>query len=127
MPWDTLRDLTRKGVEIASHTVSHPHLPALSDTELRAELTQSKQRMEDELGRQCRFVAYPYGHDDVRVHKAAKAAGYVGAFSLDGRAKDPFAFPRVDIYRGDGAMRFAAKVSPLRTSVNTVRRVLLRR
>lgn len=115
MPWDTLRELAREGVEIGSHTVSHPHLPQLSDAQLRAELTQSKQRVEDELGQACRVLAYPYGDDDVRVHEATRAAGYAGAFSLRGRAGSRFALPRVDVYRGDGALRFALKVSPWRT------------
>ncbi len=116
MSWDDLRELARQGVEIGSHTASHPHLPELTDAELRAELVESKQRIEDELGRPCRVLAYPYGHDDVRVHEAARASGYGCAFSLRGIAgrADPFALPRVDIYRGDGSVRFALKASPLR-------------
>lgn len=116
MSWETLRELVARGIEVGSHTVSHPHLPQLSDRELRAELTESKQRLEDELRQRCRFLAYPYGDDDARVHEAARSAGYEGAFSLRGRAGDRFAMPRVDVYRGDGLMRFALKASPLRNA-----------
>jgi peptidoglycan/xylan/chitin deacetylase (PgdA/CDA1 family) len=114
MPWETLRELAARGVEIGSHTVSHPHLPHLTDAALRHELADSRAEIEAELGRPCRFVAYPYGDDDGRVHAAARAAGYTAAYTLRGSAWHPnaLALRRVDVYRGDGATRFAAKATP---------------
>jgi peptidoglycan/xylan/chitin deacetylase (PgdA/CDA1 family) len=117
MRWDALRELAERGVEIGSHTVSHPHLPHLGDAELRAELADSRERCEAELARPCRYVAYPYGEHDPRVRAAARAAGYDAAFALDARAGDRFAVPRVDLYRGDGAVVTTLKTSPLRRSV----------
>jgi|SRR5829696_141068 len=115
MDWDALRDLAARGVEIGSHTVSHAHLPELSDFELRRELHDSREAIEAELGRPCRFLAYPYGEDDPRVHAAARVAGYAGAYTLRRKSGglDPFTVPRVDVYRGDGMGRFALKASPL--------------
>lgn len=114
MDWDALRALVERGVEVGAHTVSHAHLTQLGDDELRRELTVSKARLEDELGRRCRFLAYPFGEDDARVHAAAEAAGYDAAFSLRGDAtgRNRFALPRVDVYRKDTALRFAVKVTP---------------
>ena len=114
MDWDALRALVERGVEVGSHTVSHAHLTRLGDDELRRELTESKARLEDELGRPCRYLAYPFGEDDARVHAAAESAGYDAALSLRGDATglDRFALPRVDIYRKDTALRFALKASP---------------
>ena len=115
MDWDALRDIADRGVEVGSHTVSHPHLPELSDAELRRELSDSREAIEAELGRPCRYLAYPYGEDDRRVHAAAQAAGYTGAYTLrrKGDGLDRFAVPRVDVYRGDGMGRFALKSSPV--------------
>lgn len=115
MDWDTLRGLVERGVGVASHTVTHAHLTRLGDDELKRELGESKERLEDELGRPCRFVAYPYGEDDARVHAAAAAAGYDAAFSLRGNAAgtDRYALPRVDVYRKDTRLRFALKASPM--------------
>lgn len=126
MPWETLREVAGQGVEIGSHSVSHPHLTQLADADLRAELVESKQRLEDELGQECRVLAYPYGDEDARVAAAARAAGYEAAFSLRGRAGvlGRFALPRVDVYRGDGAVRFALKVSPLRAPARAARAAL---
>lgn len=116
MTWDELRSLAEQGIEVGSHTVSHPHLPRLADEELERELRESRTQLEDELGRPCRFLAYPFGDDDERVYRSAERAGYEGAFSLRGPAKghDRYAIPRVDIYRRDTALRARLKTSSLR-------------
>lgn len=113
LQWDSLRELTERGVEIGSHTESHPHLITLSDHELTRELTRSRKRIEDELGRGCRYVAYPFGESDARVRKAARAAGYEAAFNLRAGPEEDarFGWPRVDVYRRDGKVRFALKAS----------------
>jgi peptidoglycan/xylan/chitin deacetylase (PgdA/CDA1 family) len=113
MPWDELRALADDGVEIGSHTASHPHLTTLDDAVLRAELSASRERLEDELGRKCRFLAYPYGEEDTRVRAAARAAGYTAAFALraEARPRDPFGFPRLGVWRKDRVARLIAKIA----------------
>jgi peptidoglycan/xylan/chitin deacetylase (PgdA/CDA1 family) len=113
MKWDELGALAERGIEVGSHTLTHPHLPRLSDAELRRELLDSRGRLEDELRRPCRYVAYPFGDDDERVHRAAEQTGYEAAFSLRART-DPFdryAIPRVDLYRKDTLLRTTLKTS----------------
>lgn len=114
MDWDALAELSRRGVEIGSHTASHPHLPQLSDAQLRHELMDSRERLEERLTRPCRTLAYPYGEEDRRVRAAARDAGYALAFGLRGERStlDPHALPRVEIYRHDGRARYALKTSP---------------
>ena len=131
MNWNELRESASMGVDIGSHTVSHPHLTRLGDSELKRELEVSKERIEDELRRPCRFLAYPYGEQDSRVRAAARAAGYEAAFALDARRGDPYAVPRVDIYRSDGQFRFALKTSvayrSIQTGMTTLRKTRPRR
>jgi peptidoglycan/xylan/chitin deacetylase (PgdA/CDA1 family) len=126
LDWEGLRELAGRGVEIGSHTVTHPHLPDLSDDALRAELEDSRRELEDELRRPCRFLAYPFGHDDARVHRAAAAAGYAAAFSLAAKptadARNRFALPRVDVYRKDGLLRSMLKTSAVRPLAGSVAR-----
>jgi peptidoglycan/xylan/chitin deacetylase (PgdA/CDA1 family) len=126
MSWDELRALTDRGVEIGSHTVSHPHLPQLSEEEIRTELVDSRARFEDELGGPCRFLAYPFGEHDSRVRAAARRAGYAGAFALATGAdkRDDFALPRVDLYRKDNRLSTILKTSPLRRPAAALRRAL---
>jgi peptidoglycan/xylan/chitin deacetylase (PgdA/CDA1 family) len=113
MTWDELRGLAADGVEIGSHTVSHPHLPRLSEVELDRELRDSRARVEDELGRPCRLFAYPYGEHGERVQAAVRRAGYEAAFALGEGASpgNPYALPRVDLYRRDSLLRATLKTS----------------
>jgi peptidoglycan/xylan/chitin deacetylase (PgdA/CDA1 family) len=106
MGWDELRSL-------GSHTLSHPHLRALGDEELRRELADSKARLEEELGRPCRYLAYPFGEENERVRAAARRAGYDAAFALPGREDriDRFALPRVGVYRGDSRLKLGLKTT----------------
>jgi peptidoglycan/xylan/chitin deacetylase (PgdA/CDA1 family) len=94
MTWDELR-----GLDVGSHGVTHAHLPRLSDEELRRELVESKQQIEDELGRACSDFAYPYGEHDERVRAAVRAAGYDRAYGLVDDGGEQYALRRVDLYR----------------------------
>ncbi len=99
MSWDELREHAARGIAIGSHVVSHPHLTTLSDDDLRRELTESKEEIEDRLGRVCDDLAYPYGEHDARVRAEAQAAGYGRAYALRGSSSDAYAAPRLDLYR----------------------------
>lgn len=115
MSWEELRGLAERGVEIGSHTVTHAHLTRLSDGELSRELQDSRSRLEDELGRPCTLLAYPYGENDGRVREAARRAGYAAAFALRETfaSPDTFALPRVDLYRKDTPLRARLKTALL--------------
>src|SRR5215210_7741522 len=104
MTWDQLREISSQGIEVGSHSLKHDHLTQLSDAELVADLSESRAWLEEELGRPCRFLAYPYGDADARVHRAARAAGYQAAFASPGLEKpiNLFALPRVGVWRSDG-------------------------
>lgn len=96
-----LREMSANGIEIGSHTVSHAHLTALSDSDLAAELGDSKKAIEDLIGKPVEGFAYPYGEWDARVKDAVVQAGYryaaatnIGALAP---ATDPFAIPRINM------------------------------
>jgi peptidoglycan/xylan/chitin deacetylase (PgdA/CDA1 family) len=99
MNWDELREQAARGIAIGSHAVSHPHLTTLSEDELRRELNESREEIEDRLGRPCEDLAYPYGEHDERVRAATRAAGYRRAYALRGSRSDAYAAPRLDLYR----------------------------
>lgn len=115
MDWAAVRSIRSRGFGIGSHTVSHPHLTRLSGAELMTELVQSRNRIEEVLNEPCRFLAYPYGESDVLVRRAAEEAGYQAAFSLRrAGVDDRYGLPRLDVYRGDGSIRFRLKTSAAR-------------
>jgi peptidoglycan/xylan/chitin deacetylase (PgdA/CDA1 family) len=113
LSWDELREASARGLEVGSHTRRHFDLRGLSDEALRDELATSREQLDDQLGRRCRYLAYPYGQFDRRVQLAAARAGYdaavglVGVGSLGGR----LGIPRVDPSRADGPLRIGFKSS----------------
>jgi len=113
MGWDDLRALVERNIEVGSHTLTHPHLTRLGDHELLRELQVSRERLQDQLGVRCRFLAYPYGEEDERVRAAARLSGYEAAFALPGShtSFDIYAVPRVGIWRKDGPVRVSVKTS----------------
>lgn len=115
MTWAELRTLADDGWEIGSHTGSHPRLTQVDDSTLEDQLVRSKRACEEQLGRPCTSLAYPYGDVDARVIGAARRAGYRAAAALPDRgtgSSGRFNYPRIGIYRADGALRFRVKVAP---------------
>jgi peptidoglycan/xylan/chitin deacetylase (PgdA/CDA1 family) len=123
MNWEELRELAERGVEIGSHTVSHPHLTLLSDEELDRELRDSRVRIEDELRRPARLLAYPYGEHDARVQAAVKRAGYAAAFAQwpGSSLRNDYALPRVSFYRADSLRRAMFKTTKLGPGLASLR------
>ncbi|MFN0163536.1 MAG: polysaccharide deacetylase family protein [Burkholderiales bacterium] len=56
-----LRELSRRGVEIGAHTVSHAILSTLNVEAARQEVAGGRARLEETLGRPVRLFAYPNG------------------------------------------------------------------
>lgn len=96
-----LREVHAKGLEIGSHSESHRDLTKLPESELRAELSGSKSRLEDALGAPVTTFCYPYGAFDQRVVEAVKAAGYRAATVIRGGISpdlsDPYRLKRVAV------------------------------
>lgn len=93
--WDEIREMSDSGIiDIESHTVSHPWLTGEKDEALKKELEDSKQILEEKLGKSVSFLCYPMGGYDERVKRAAKEAGYKAAFAT----KPARLSPDCDVY-----------------------------
>ncbi|MGB9198122.1 MAG: polysaccharide deacetylase family protein [Terriglobales bacterium] len=115
---DDVRQLAANGVEIGSHTATHPVLGALDPESARRELAASKMALEKVLGREVRSLAYPFGAPGLdfrpRDEELARESGYALAFAGAGgfatRSSNRFALPRMGIGRMTRA-QFAATVT----------------
>ena len=97
MTWEELRRLDREGLcTVASQTVTHRSLDALSGPEIAQELRESKAALERHLGHPVRYLAYPNGAYDARCEAAAAGAGYALAF---GEVQRPFGKDRYAVER----------------------------
>ena len=79
MTWDQVIEMSVSGMEIGSHSVTHPILSMLTDSNLAQELQESKTTIEQRIGKEVTVLAYPNGSDasvGKRVEDAAKDAGY---------------------------------------------------
>ena len=60
--WDEARELaSHELVTIGAHSLSHPRLSGLQVEAARRQMTESRARLERELGQRIRHFAYPYG------------------------------------------------------------------
>ena len=73
------------GIDIESHTVDHSYLNKLTKDKQLEELTNSKAFLEKLLNKKINYIAYPYGAYNNNTVECAKEAGYIMAFTTDGR------------------------------------------
>ncbi|RYZ87625.1 MAG: polysaccharide deacetylase family protein, partial [Moraxellaceae bacterium] len=59
--WNDLREMHKEGLDIGSHSVSHPIFSALKPSELQDELEISKHRITEEIGIEPMGICYPNG------------------------------------------------------------------
>ncbi|HSI72437.1 MAG TPA: polysaccharide deacetylase family protein [Fimbriimonas sp.] len=83
MSWKQLLELDKEGlVTIASQTRTHPQdLTKLNGEQLRWELVGSRRVLEEKLGHEILYLAYPNGKFDDRVATYSEAAKYKMAFT----------------------------------------------
>jgi peptidoglycan/xylan/chitin deacetylase (PgdA/CDA1 family) len=86
LDWAEARELARSPlVEIGAHSVSHRPLAGLTAEAARAEMSESRDRLVEELGADVAFFAYPYGGPECGPREFAMAAelGYRAALTSD--------------------------------------------
>ena len=112
---DEVLEMQALGVEFASHSWAHHDLTTLGYDRCLEDLRDSRQLLEDLLGRPVPYLAYPRGRHDADVRRAAARAGYTNAFTLP-QAAEPFdaahSVPRVGVWPGNGAAALAVKTEP---------------
>ncbi|HSP35982.1 MAG TPA: polysaccharide deacetylase family protein [Thermoanaerobaculia bacterium] len=90
LTWPQVDQLVAAGVDVESHTMTHPHLIRkshldMSDVQyaqwLQKELADSKRVIAERKRKPVRFLCYPYGDWNARVAAEAARAGYVLALT----------------------------------------------
>lgn len=71
-----MRALRGMGMEIGSHTLTHPIMTKITEKDALQELRQSKQVLEDILGERIDSFCYPSGKFNTRTRRLVSAAGY---------------------------------------------------
>jgi peptidoglycan/xylan/chitin deacetylase (PgdA/CDA1 family) len=121
LSWSQIRELCRAGISFGSHTVTHPQLALLTDTELEYEIAGSKREIEDNLGCGIESFAYPYAFPETqtafigRLRHLLSKAGYKNGVCTnigteDGQA-DRLFMRRLPINSCDDLPLFSAKLA----------------
>ncbi|MBE6071477.1 MAG: polysaccharide deacetylase family protein [Clostridium butyricum] len=96
---DAIKEMSDYGLDIQSHTVSHPNLDKLSYADQLNEMINSKKTLEKLTGKDVYSIAYPFGDFNSDTVKAAKEAGYTLGFTtnrgLSDRDDNPLKLDRI--------------------------------
>jgi peptidoglycan/xylan/chitin deacetylase (PgdA/CDA1 family) len=110
--WSQLREMAAAGMEIGSHSLTHPFLHELDAAGVRHEFGESKRILEDRLGAAIRSASLPRGWEPPDFEAVLDELGYrvfctsrVGWWHPGDR---PLAMPRVAVRRGMEPDEFAA-------------------
>ena len=96
-----LIEISKKGVQIGSHTKTHPELTRILPGEQNEEISASKKDLEELLDHPVDTFCYPGGDYNEQVKEAVKMAGYHNAVTTRRgqveKGYDPFALRRIPI------------------------------
>lgn len=100
-------------VELGAHSVTHPHLDELTTGQIGREVSDSKARLEQLLGRSVDTFAYPFGSYEQRVRTAVIAAGFQSAAAV----KNALCHPDDDPW---GLARWTVRATTTRQQISRV-------
>lgn len=116
LSWSELRELSLvPGCEIGAHGLRHVRLDELGDARLTRELSESRRRLEDALGRPVTIMTWPHGAASSRTAAVARAVGFARAacslYGVNLADREPLLLKRVEITGFDDERDFAGKAS----------------
>ena len=120
LTWSDVRYLSKNGIEMGSHTASHPILTRVSLEEAKAELERSKIRIEAEIKSPVVSFAYPNGQGsdfNGEIVECVRRVGYQAAFTLlpgptrySSVKSSPYTIRRIFLSYKDTFPRFVGKL-----------------
>jgi peptidoglycan/xylan/chitin deacetylase (PgdA/CDA1 family) len=79
--WDEVRAFVREGFQVGSHTVTHPDLASIPESQIKQELSGSRSDLQDKLGLKVDIFCFPGGSGaaDQAIQSDLQEAGYTAA------------------------------------------------
>lgn len=101
---------------VQAHTANHQYMTQLDAATQSAEIVNNQAYITGITGQPVQFLAWPFGDYGPNAVQAAKDAGILAAFCLNGvscyvGANDLYAIPRIIMQAGDTLETFASKAS----------------
>ena len=113
--WPQVVEMHEAGMDIQSHSRTHPDLRRLSPAKLLWQILGSREALEARLDKKVRFFCYPAGRYDDNTIRALEQFGYWAAVTTEYGATHstdaPFTLKRIRIRRHDTLEGFIEKVT----------------
>jgi peptidoglycan/xylan/chitin deacetylase (PgdA/CDA1 family) len=117
LSWPEVQQLAASGIQIGSHTCSHPRLLDLPFDELRRELAEAQRAILNHVNQGDVPLSYPYGQTSEVISELAQTLGYssgiTGRLGPNVTESNLFLLNRTVIASDDDLATFAARVSGL--------------
>ena len=120
MTWKEVREIHSHGIQVGSHTVTHPVLYRLSLLKVEDEIRQSKATIEDKLGAPVSSFSYPFAFPEHDKKFVGALVGFLekhgyknGVSTIIGTAthgSSRFFLPRLPVNSFDDLRFFRAKL-----------------
>jgi peptidoglycan/xylan/chitin deacetylase (PgdA/CDA1 family) len=115
LSWEMLAEMSKEGIEIGSHSLTHRELTGLSRPEAETEILRSAAVIAEQLGRRPQWFAYPRGKADPGLAELVRAAGYRGAVTvrpgINRLGQDRYLLRRTEISGDDDREDFLLKIA----------------
>lgn len=121
MNWQEIKEVAEEGISIGAHTVSHRILSTLSDREVEKEIIESKNEIEQRLGKSVISFAYPVGKKPhyylekcvpvLKKNNFMLGVTTIGGFNAIQFKKDSFNLRRIGLSYEDTLNFFKFKIS----------------
>jgi peptidoglycan/xylan/chitin deacetylase (PgdA/CDA1 family) len=106
-----LHEVIKRGMEVGSHSMTHPDLSGLNPQMLEAEVEGSRQKLSELLGEEVEGFCYPYGSLDRATVEAVRQAGYAYACGWRTRPeRSVYDWSRIPMSEKDKDLRMAVKL-----------------
>lgn len=111
LTWEQLIDISASGIECGAHGHRHLQLDVVPAAIARAEITHSKEVLEEKLNQTITSFAYPYGYYRPAVQQLVREAGYLSAcavrYAMSSPTDDLFALSRLIVPGDTNLQQFA--------------------
>jgi peptidoglycan/xylan/chitin deacetylase (PgdA/CDA1 family) len=111
LPWPEIERLMAMGVQIGSHSVTHPDFGSIERAQMIDELRGSRDAIQTRLGFVPTSFAIPYGQSmnwTPLADEIARKAGYEIIYAQAEETRPPGTIPRTFVTRFDGDRIFSA-------------------
>ena len=101
LEWKDIKEMAAQGIEFGAHSMNHPYLSRIALEEAEQEIAKSQNIIQESIGKEVSFFAYPYGAYTPEVQAIVKNK-FVGACSVKmdyvTTESDVYALPRIDMF-----------------------------